>query len=163
MSGAFIKQFLIDQAKAHGPYLKKLAMQKASAFAKKNFPKLVKKTSNLLEKKLGKKNKDLAVKAGKILAKKALASGKIQSFAEKNKNINFLTKELYDELFTNRNVIEAGLRQLDGKRRIRRRRRRRRKQTGGSIYWDDSDYLSLTRKPLRDLGIQDIRYNTLGY
>ena len=55
MSGAFIKQFLIQQAKAHGPYLKKLAMQKASAFAKKNFPKLIKKTSNLLEKKLGKK------------------------------------------------------------------------------------------------------------
>ena len=105
----------------------------------------------------------MAVKAGKILAKKALESGKIQSFAEKNKNRNFITKELYDELFTNRNVIEAGLRQLGGKRRIRRRRRRRRKKTGGNIYWDDSDYLSLTRKPLRDLGIQDIRYNRLGY
>ena len=105
----------------------------------------------------------MAIKAGKAVAKKALQSGKIQEFAKKNKNRNFVTKELYDELFTNRNVIEAGLRQLGGKRTIRRRRRRRRKQTGGSIYWDDSDYLSLTRKPLRDFGIEDIRYNRLGY
>ena len=129
---------------------------------KRIFLNLLKKTSNLLEKKLGKKNKDLAIKAGKTLAKKALQSGKIQEFAKKNKNRNFVTKELYNELFTNRNVIEAGLRQLGGKRRIRRKRRRR-KQTGGSIYWDDSDYLSLKRKPLRDFGIEDIRYNKLGY
>ena len=162
MTTALLKQFLLDQAKANAPYFQKLAMEKATSFAKKNFPKLVKKTSNLLEKKLGKKNKDLAIKAGKIVAKKALkaSSGKIRSFAEKNKNNNFITQELYKELFSNRNIIEDGLRQLGGRRR---RRRRKRKQTGGSIYWDDSDYLSLRRKPIRDLGITDIRYNRLGY
>ena len=98
------------------------------------------------------------------MAKKALqsSSGKIRSFAEKNKDKNFITSELYKEMFTNRDIIEDGLRQLGGRRRIRRRRRKR-KQTGGSIYWDDSDPFSLRRKPLRDLGITDIRYNRLGY
>ena len=50
MSTAFLKKFLVAQAKAHGPYLKKLAMEKGSEFVKKIFPKLIKKTSNLLEK-----------------------------------------------------------------------------------------------------------------
>lgn len=147
----------MDQVKANSPYLKKLAINKAKSFARQNFPKLVKKTSNMLEKKLGKKNKDLAIKAGKSIGRNVLksSSGKIQSFAKKNKDKNFITAELYKELFSNRNIIEDGLRQLGGKR----------KQIGGSIYMNEADYFSSNKslRPLRDSGITDRRYNRLGY
>lgn len=159
MTANLIKNYIKQQLKANAPYLKKYAADQAKSFAAENFPKLVKKTSSLLQQKFG-------IETSKKKRKKSASKQSVSKKSKQEKRINHknvqLESDLEKALFSNRSILEDGLRQMGGIRRRRRRGRRRRKQIGGSIYTNESDYFSVN-KPLRDLGITDIRYNRLGY
>lgn len=159
MTANLIKNYIKQQLKANAPYLKKYAADQAKSFAAENFPKLVKKTSSLLQQKFG-------IETSKKKRKKSASKKSVSKQSKQEKRINHknvqLESDLEKALFSNRSILEDGLRQMGGIRRRRRRGRRRRKQLGGSIYTNESDYFSVN-KPLRDLGITDIRYNKLGY